>query len=61
MQVENSECFDDIAIYTVEVPVREHKLPEVIDAKQKEIENLEKYGVFRKLKMKVRKQQIQDG
>ena len=32
MQVENSECFDDIAIYTVEVPVREHKLPEVIDA-----------------------------
>ena len=35
MHVENSECFDDIAIYTVEVPVREHKLPEVIDAKQK--------------------------
>ena len=46
MHVENSECFDDIAIYTVEVSVREHKLPEVIDAKQKEIENLEKYGVF---------------
>ena len=36
MQVENSECFDEIAIYTVEVLVREHKLPEVIDAKQKE-------------------------
>ena len=35
MQVENSDCFDDIAIYTVEVPVREPKLPEVIDAKQK--------------------------
>ena len=46
MQVENSECFDEITIYTVEVPVREHKSPEVIDAKQKEIENLEKYGVF---------------
>ena len=46
MQVENSECFDEIAIYIVEVPVREHKSPEVIDAKQKEIENLEKYGVF---------------
>ena len=46
MHVENSECFDEIAIYTVEVPVKEHKLPEVIDAKQKEIENLEKYGVF---------------
>ena len=46
MQVENSECFDDITIYTVEVPVREHKKPEVIEAKAKEIENLEKYGVF---------------
>ena len=46
MQKENSECYDDITIYTVEVPVREHKKPEVIEAKQKEIENLEKYGVF---------------
>ena len=46
MQVENSECFDEMAIYTVEVPVREHKKPEVIEAKNKEIENLEKYGVF---------------
>ena len=46
MQVENSECFDEMTIYTVEVPVREHKKPEVIEAKQKEIENLEKYGVF---------------
>ena len=46
MQVENSECFDEITIYTVEVPVREHKCPELIDTKQKEIENLEKYGVF---------------
>ena len=26
--------------------MREHKKPEVIEAKQKEIENLEKYGVF---------------
>ena len=46
MQMENSECYDDITIFTVEVPVREHKKPEVIEAKQKEIENLEKYGVF---------------
>ena len=46
MQVENLECFDEMAIYTVEVPVREHKKPEVIEAKNKEIENLEKYGVF---------------
>ena len=46
MQIENSECFDEYVIYTVEVPVKEHKKPEVIEAKQREIENLEKYGVF---------------
>ena len=50
MKIENTECFDDISIYTVEVPVREHKMPEVIEAKEKEIENLEKYGVFEEVK-----------
>ena len=50
MQMENLECFDKMTIYTVEVPVREHKKPEVIEAKQKEIENLEKYGVFQEVK-----------
>ena len=54
MQVENSECFDEMAILTVEVPVREHKKPEVIEAKQKVVENLKKYGVLKKLKMKDR-------
>ena len=49
MQIEHSECFDEMAIYTVEVPVREHKKPEVIEAKQKEIENLEKSDVFEKV------------
>ena len=46
MRVENTKCFDEVAIYTVEVPVREHKRPEVIEAKEREVENLEKYGVF---------------
>ena len=32
MRGENTECFDNIAIYTVEVPVREHRRPEVIEA-----------------------------
>ena len=50
MKLENNECFDDISIYKVEVPVREHKMPEVIEAKQKEIENLEKYEVFEEVK-----------
>ena len=42
LQIEDTECIDDISIYTVEVPIREHKTPEVIETKQKEIENLEK-------------------
>ena len=37
LKIENSECFDDVAVYMVEVPVREHKKPEVIEAKAKEI------------------------
>ena len=46
MQMENLECFDEMTIYTVEVPVKEHNKQEVIEAKQREIENLEKYEVF---------------
>ena len=46
LKIENTEYFDDISIYTVEVLGREHKMPEVIEAKEKELENLEKYGVF---------------
>ena len=49
LKVENTECFDDISIYTVEVPVWEHKMTEVIEAKEKEIENLETYGTFEEL------------
>ena len=49
-QMENSEHFDEVAIYIVEVPMREYKRPEVIEAKAKEIENLEKYGVFEEMK-----------
>ena len=30
MRMENMECYDDITVYTVEVPVREHKKVEVI-------------------------------
>ena len=46
MRMENTECYDDITVYTVEVPVREHKKVEVIEAKDKELDNLMKYGVF---------------
>ena len=40
------ECFEDITVYTVEVPVAEHKKTEVVEAKEKETENLKKYKVF---------------
>ena len=50
MRLVKHECFDDISVFTVEVPVREHKMPEVIEAKDNEIKNLEKYGVFEEVK-----------
>ena len=46
LRMENTECYDDIAVYVVEVPVAEHKKVKVIEAKEKELENLTKYGVF---------------
>ena len=48
IQVKNAECFDKIIIYKVEVQVKEHKKPEVVEAKQREKENLEIYGVLKK-------------
>ena len=35
MKFENEECYDDIAVYAVEVPRVEHKKIEVIEAKEK--------------------------
>merc|ERR1712074_305431 len=46
LQMENTECFDELAVFAVEVPTKEHKKPEVIEAKDRELENLEKYEVF---------------
>ena len=46
LQMENTECFNDVAVYAVEVPAAEHRKPEVIEAKDKELENLAKYDMF---------------
>ena len=35
LQIENTECFDDVAVYAVEVSAKEHKKPEVVEAKDK--------------------------
>ena len=44
--MENTECFDDVTVFAVEIPVSGHKDPEVVEAKEKELENLSKYDVF---------------
>ena len=50
MRVDNREYFFYyVEICTVEVPVKEHKRVEVVEAKEKELENLEKYGMFEKV------------
>ena len=44
--MDKSVCFLENSIFVVEVPVKEHGKPEVIEAKEKEIENLETYETF---------------
>ena len=47
MKMERQECLDaEITSYVVEVPLREHGSKEVIEAKQREVENLKLYEVF---------------
>ena len=46
LKVENNECYDGIVIYTRETPAKEEKMAKVMEAKQKELQNLFKYDVF---------------
>merc|ERR1712115_421865 len=46
LQVEKSVYFMDYEIFSVEVPVKEHGKPEIVEAKNKEIENLKLYQTF---------------
>ena len=47
MTAERSECFDSsITTFVVEVPVKDHKLPEVVEAKKVEIKNLMDFDTF---------------
>ena len=48
-KMDKSVCFLENSIYVVEVPVREHGKAEVIEAKEKEIENLKTYETFEKV------------
>merc|ERR1712240_78758 len=46
LQVEKSVYFMDYEIFSLEVPVKEHGKPEIIEAKNTEIENLKSYETF---------------
>ena len=43
----NGECFDEEStVFVVEVPLKDHNKPEVIEAKENEVKNLEDYDTF---------------
>merc|ERR1711962_1747485 len=46
LQVEKSVYFMDYEIFLLEVPVKEHGKPEIVEAKNSEIENLKTYETF---------------
>ena len=47
MAASRNECFDDaVTTYVVELPVKYHKIAEVVEAKEKEVKNLEFFGTF---------------
>ena len=50
LQVEKSVYFMDYEIFTLEVPVREHGKPEIVEAKNNEIQNLKTYETFEEIK-----------
>ena len=46
LKIDKIVCYLENSIYGVEVPVKDHRKPEVIEAKEKEIQNLETYEIF---------------
>merc|ERR1712089_84979 len=46
LQVEKSVYFIDYEIFSLEVPVKDHGKPEIVEAKNNEIENLKHYETF---------------
>ena len=52
LKVINHVSFSDAAIYTVELPVSEHGMPEVKEEKMAEVSNLLDYYVFEEVEDK---------
>ena len=49
MKMENSECYNEITAYTVEIPIKDHNTIEVKEAQLKQIEKLMKYDLFKEV------------
>jgi hypothetical protein len=47
---EKSECFNTHSIFVVEIPVKEHKHPDIIEVKEMEIRNLQDFNTFEEVK-----------
>jgi len=52
MQAERRMWFNEIAICSVEIPIQEHGIEELIPAQETEIENLTEYNTFEVVKEK---------
>ena len=50
LQVEKSVYLMDYQIYSVEVPIKDHGKPEIVAAKNKEIENLKFYETYEEVR-----------
>ena len=50
LQIEKSVYFMDYQIYSVEVPVKDHGKPEIVAAKNKEMDNLKFYETYVEVK-----------
>ena len=51
LKSEKTECFDNNnTVFVVELPIKYHKIPEVIEAKEKEYKNLTNYDTFEEVK-----------
>ena len=48
LKMDKSVCFLENSIFVVKAPIKEHGKPEVIEAKEKEIDNLETYETLKK-------------
>ena len=46
LKMEHRECFGESSVFVVELPVSEHDCPEVIETKEREIQNLQDYESF---------------